>query len=285
MYISDWKDYELLDVGDGEKLERWGDVVLLRPEPQAIWPMKRKGIKPHAHYKKGGGSDGGWIISQEIPESWSVAYQDLSFIIKPASFKHTGLFPEQADNWDYMRNVLKNEKNASVLNLFAYTGGASVACLKAGAQVTHVDSSRGMVSWAKENIACNGLQERPIRFIVDDVVKFVQREKRRGKTYDAVVMDPPSYGHGPANERWKLEAGLYPLVEACAGLLSDRPLFFVINCYTTGLDAQVIGNILRIALRQRFGGRVEANSIGLRVRARDIVLPCGVTGRWSGDHS
>ncbi|MGI6176700.1 MAG: class I SAM-dependent methyltransferase [Christensenellales bacterium] len=285
MYIPDWKEYELLDAGGGEKLERWGDVILLRPEPQAIWPMKSKDIKPHAYYKKGSGSDGGWVISQKMPQSWEIAYQDLCFIIKPASFKHTGLFPEQAHNWDFMRRALKSRKNASVLNLFAYTGGASVACLKAGAQVTHVDSSKGMVNWAKENIARNGLQEQPVRFIVDDVMKFVQREKRRNKTYDAVVMDPPSYGYGPSKERWKLEEGLYPLVAACAELLSERPLFFVINSYTAGLDAQVIGNILRLVVQQRCGGHVEAHSLGLRVRARNIVLPCGVTGRWSGDHS
>lgn len=281
MYLAaDWRDYEILDAGDGNKLERWGDVVLLRPDPQAIWPMGENGRAPHAQYLRSSAGGGHWEFRANLPESWRVSYRDLTFVVRPTGFKHTGLFPEQAVNWDYMRNLVeKSGRKSSILNLFAYTGGATCALTAAGAQVTHVDAAKGMVAWAKDNLGACGLSEAPVRFIVDDALKFVLREQRRGKTYDGILMDPPSYGRGPNGEMWKMEDDLYPLVAECAKLLSDEPLFFLINSYTTGLAPSVLTNVLKTALK-KYAGKVEADEIGLPVTRGNLALPCGASGRW-----
>lgn len=278
MYIADgWKDYALLDAGGGEKLERWGDVVLLRPDPQAVWPMGK--IKaPHAHYIRSSSGGGHWEYARELPESWNIRYRDLTFLVRPTGFKHTGLFPEQAVNWDWMRSLLKQRPNAKVLNLFAYTGGATCACAKEGAQVVHVDAAKGMLSWAKDNLAACGLSDAPVRFLADDAMKFVLREQRRGNRYDGILMDPPSYGRGPGGEMWKIEQDIYPLVEAAAALLSDWPLFFLINSYTTGLAPTVIRNVLNVALKGK-GAHVEAAELCLPVQRDGLLFPCGATGR------
>lgn len=281
MYLAaDWRDYEILDAGDGNKLERWGDVVLLRPDPQAIWPMGENGRAPHAQYLRSSAGGGHWELHANLPESWRISYRDLTFVVRPTGFKHTGLFPEQAVNWDYMRNLVERSgRKPQVLNLFAYTGGATCALTAAGAQVTHVDAAKGMVAWAKDNLYASGLGEAPVRFIVDDVLKFVLREQRRGKTYDGILMDPPSYGRGPNGEMWKMEDDLYPLVAECAKLLSDEPLFFLINSYTTGLAPSVLTNVLKSALK-KYAGRVEADEIGLPITRGNFALPCGASGRW-----
>ena len=281
MYLADgWREYELLDAGGGMKLERWGDVTLLRPDPQAVWPIRTREADAVYHRSARGG--GHWEFLRPLPESWRIRYRDLAFLVRPTGFKHTGLFPEQAVNWDWMRGHVEHKLAADgacrVLNLFAYTGGATCACLKSGAHVTHVDAARGMVAWAKENAALCGVQDAPARYLVDDCVKFVQRELRRGSRYDGIVMDPPSYGRGPGGELWKIEDSLYPLVEACARLLSDRPAFFLINSYTTGLAPTVLRDVLRVALPD---GHAEAGEVGLPILRGGLVLPCGAAGRWT----
>ena len=291
MWIANqWKDYEVIDTSTGEKLERWGDYILVRPDPQVIWntPKNNAGWrKKNGHYHrsvKGGGEWEFW----NLPEEWSIHYKELTFHLKPFSFKHTGLFPEQAVNWEWSGNLIREAKKKNpgkeikVLNLFAYTGGATVACADAGAAVTHVDASKGMVTWAKENAAASGLANAPIRYLVDDCVKFVEREIRRGNHYDAIIMDPPSYGRGPKGEIWKIEEKIFPLVQLCTKVLADKPLFFLINSYTTGLQPAVLSYMLNLEIKSRFGGTVEADEIGLPVRGKQgLVLPCGASGRWN----
>lgn len=285
MWLADnWKDYEVIDCSKGEKLERWGDYILVRPDPQVIWdtPRKEKGWhKMNAHYhrsKKGGGE---WEFF-DLPQQWSIHYRSLTFQLKPFSFKHTGLFPEQAANWDWFSELIKKAgRPVKVLNLFAYTGGATIAAAAAGASVTHVDASKGMVTWAKENAASSGLADALIRWIVDDCVKFVEREIRRGNHYDAIIMDPPSYGRGPKGEIWKIEESIHPLVKLCAQLLVDRPLFFLINSYTTGLQPAVLSYLIGTELK-RFPGKVTADEIGLPVSSNGLTLPCGASGRFEG---
>ena len=285
MWLADnWKDYEVIDCSKGEKLERWGDYILVRPDPQVIWdtPRKEKGWhKMNAHYhrsKKGGGE---WEFF-DLPQQWSIHYRSLTFQLKPFSFKHTGLFPEQAANWDWFSELIKKAgRPVKVLNLFAYTGGATIAAAAAGASVTHVDASKGMVTWAKENAASSGLADAPIRWIVDDCVKFVEREIRRGNHYDAIIMDPPCYGRGPKGEIWKIEESIHPLVKLCAQLLVDRPLFFLINSYTTGLQPAVLSYLIGTELK-RFPGKVTADEIGLPVSSNGLTLPCGASGRFEG---
>ncbi|MDR0840793.1 MAG: class I SAM-dependent methyltransferase [Christensenellaceae bacterium] len=281
MYLSDaWEDYQILDAGDGNKLERWGEFTLLRPDPQAVWPMDEP-VQVHARYLRSPTGGGHWEYARPLPDSWPIAYRDLRFIVRPTGFKHTGLFPEQAVNWDWMRAVVAraNGRPFRALNLFAYTGGATAALAAAGAEVVHVDAAKGMVAWAKDNLAASGLAERNVRFIVDDVMKFVLREQRRGRLYDGILMDPPSYGRGPGGEMWKIEEGLYPLVAECAKLLQADARFFLINSYTTGLAPAVLGNVLQVALGGR-GGRVEAGEVGLPISRGGLVLPCGASGRW-----
>lgn len=291
MWIADgWNDYEVLDTSAGEKLERWGDYILVRPDPQVIWntPHKvREWKQKNGHYHRSNKGGGQWEFF-DLPEQWEISYGNLKFHLKPFHFKHTGLFPEQAVNWEWSGNLIREAKKKNpgkeikVLNLFAYTGGATVACADAGAAVTHVDASKGMVTWAKENAAASGLANAPIRYLVDDCVKFVEREIRRGNHYDAIIMDPPSYGRGPKGEIWKIEEKIFPLVQLCTKVLADRPLFFVINSYTTGLQPAVLSYMLNLELKSRFGGTVEADEIGLPVRGkRGLVLPCGASGRWS----
>lgn len=288
MWIADnWNDYEVIDTSNGEKLERWGDYLLVRPDPQVIWntPRQHSGWKkPNGHYhrsKKGGGE---WEFFS-LPQQWSIAYKPdtpeaLTFQLKPFSFKHTGLFPEQAANWDWFSEKIRSSKRpVKILNLFAYTGGATLAAAKAGAAVTHVDASKGMVGWAKENARASGLENAPIRWIVDDCVKFVEREIRRGNHYDAIIMDPPSYGRGPKGEIWKIEDAIFPLIQLCTQLLSQEPLFFLVNSYTTGLAPAVLTYMLATALKQ-FQGKVDAQEIGLPVSSTGLILPCGASGRW-----
>lgn len=287
MWIADdWKDYELIDCGGGEKLERWGKQILVRPDPQAIWqtPRKNRGWRQHdARYARSRTGGGAWE-QNHLPQRWQVRYKDLTFNIKPMNFKHTGLFPEQAVNWDFAQEMIQNAgREINVLNLFAYTGGATVACAAAGAKVCHVDAAKGMVAWGKENAKSSGLESAPIRWIVDDCAKFVEREIRRGRRYDAIIMDPPSYGRGPGGEVWKLEENLYPFVELTAKVLSDQPLFVIINSYTTGLAPSVLGYILDVLVTARHGGHTECNELGLRVTETGLALPCGSTGRWICD--
>lgn len=281
---NEWKDYKILDMADGQKLERWGDIILSRPDPQIVWknksfPQKWNKINATYHRSKTGG--GAWEYSKKVPNKWQIKYKNLIFNIKPMGFKHTGLFPEQAVNWDWMIDKIMNEKRKiKVLNLFAYTGGATVACLSAGASCCHVDSSKGMVQWAKENVTSSGLQDSQVRYIVDDVVKFVKREIRRGNKYDAIIMDPPSYGRGANGEVWKFEDNIYELVELCLQVLSDNPLFFLINSYTTGISSTVLKNILNITVAKTHTGKVTAGEIGLPMEESNLVLPCGIFGRW-----
>lgn len=284
MWIADgWKDYEVIDTSNGEKLERWGDYILLRPDPQVIWntPKRDKQWKKlNGHYHRSSKGGGEWEFFN-LPEQWEIHYKDLTFHLKPFSFKHTGLFPEQATNWDWFGDkIRKANRPVNVLNLFAYTGGATCAAAKAGASVTHVDASKGMVTWAKENAVASGLEEAPIRWIVDDCVKFVEREIRRGRKYDGIIMDPPSYGRGPKGEIWKIEEKIYPFIELCSQLLSDDPLFFLVNSYTTGLQPAVLSYMMNTAIVDRFGGKVAAEEIGLPVKTNGLVLPCGASGRW-----
>ena len=288
MWISDkWKDFELLDCSKGEKLERWGKYVLVRPDPQAIWdtPKIHPGWKNRAaRYARSSAGGGKWDKGA-LPESWQIRYGELTFNVKPMNFKHTGLFPEQAVNWDYIISKIQRAgRPINVLNLFAYTGGATVAAASAGASVCHVDAARGMVAWARENAAASGLADKPIRWIVDDCVKFVEREIRRGRKYDAIIMDPPSYGRGPSGEIWKLEENLFSFVKLCSGVLSDDPLFVIINSYTTGLSAATLTYIAQTVFSTRFGGHAESQELGLPVTESGLCLPCGAACRWEADN-
>ena len=287
MWIADkWKDFELVDCSDGEKLERWGQYFLVRPDPQAIWVTPRTNehwFNNNGHYRRSESGGGSWNKGR-LPESWKICYRDLTFLVKPMNFKHTGLFPEQAVNWDWVSDrILEAGREISVLNLFAYTGGATVACAKAGASVCHVDAAKGMVAWGKENAAASGLADAPIRWIVDDCAKFVEREIRRGHRYDAIIMDPPSYGRGPGGEVWKLEKDLWPFVSLCAGVLSENPLFVLINSYTTGLSPTVLSYITESIFTGKYGGSSEAQELGLPVTDSGLMLPCGAACRWICD--
>jgi len=287
MWVSEhWKDYTLLDCGNGEKLERWGDYTLVRPDPQAIWntPRQHPGwSNPHGKYARSNTGGGEWV-KKELPARWEIRYRNLIFNIKPMNFKHTGLFPEQAANWEFAMDRIRTAgRPISVLNLFAYTGGATVACAAAGASVCHVDAAKGMVSWAKENAKSSGLEDAPIRWIVDDCAKFVEREIRRGRRYDAVIMDPPSYGRGPSGEIWKLEDNLFPFLELVVQVLSDAPLFFMVNSYTTGLAPSVLTYLLETLITKQHGGSTDSQELGLPVLESGLILPCGATGRWTAD--
>jgi len=294
MWIADnWKEYKVLDTSLGEKLEDWGGYRLIRPDPQVIWESKKNlpgWSRPDAHYHRSEKGGGEWEFFS-LPESWDIHYGpsdwdgQLTFHLKPFAFKHTGVFPEQAVNWDWSHRLIRERKaqgkNVRVLNLFAYTGGATLAAAAAGAEVTHVDASKGMVGWAKENAAASGLQDAPVRWLVDDCRKFVEREIRRGNTYDAIIMDPPSYGRGPKGEIWKIEESIYPFIELCMKVLSDDPLFVLINSYTTGLQAGVLKYMLGLTAVKRFGGSAEADEIGLPVGNTSFILPAGASGRWT----
>lgn len=281
---NEWKDYECISAGNGEKLERWGNVVFRRPDPQAMWPIKHNELwkNPDGFYHRSEKGGGYWEFKKQLPEFWTVKYKELTFKVSPTNFKHTGLFPEQAANWDFSINKIKNaNRPIKVLNLFAYTGGATMAASFAGAvEVVHVDASKGMTEWAKENMRLCGLENNKIRFIVDDCLKFVEREARRGNKYDVIIMDPPSYGRGPNGELWKFEHNLYNLINACLKILSDKPLFFLINAYTTGISSTVLLNILKTTLEPIYGGKIEAGEIGLPITDNNLVLPCGIYGRW-----
>ena len=288
MWIADqWKDYEVIDTCSGEKCERWGDYILVRPDPQVIWDTGHHNPawkKKNGHYHRSNKGGGEWEF-RNLPEEWSITYRDLTFNLKPFSFKHTGLFPEQAVNWDWCVQKIKEAtrekgRQLKVLNLFAYTGGATISAAAAGAAVTHVDASKGMVTWAKENALSSGLSSAPIRWLVDDCVKFVEREIRRGNTYDGIIMDPPSYGRGPKGEIWKIEESIYPFIQLTAKLLSKDSVFFLINSYTTGLQPAVLSYMINTAIVPQFGGRVEAEEIGLPVTESGLILPCGASGRW-----
>ena len=284
---NEWKDYECIDAGNGEKLERWGKVIFRRPDPQAMWPIENddswKNVDGFYHRSNKGG--GYWDFKKQLPDHWTVNYKDLTFKVSPTNFKHTGLFPEQATNWDFMMEKISNaNREVKVLNLFAYTGGATMACSKAGAiEVVHVDASKGMTEWAKENMRLCHLENNRIRFIVDDCLKFVEREARRGNKYDAIVMDPPSYGRGPNGEVWKFEHNLHNLINACMKILSDKPLFFLINSYTTGISSTVLFNILKTTLEPKYNGIVDAGEVGLPITKNNLVLPCGIYGRWQSN--
>jgi len=278
-----WKDYKLLDTGEGEKLENWNGYILRRPDPQAIWKKEKPNLwnKADAYYIRSSLGGGSWEFKKKLPERWMVSYEGLVFIVRPTGFKHTGIFPEQAANWVFMADKIKKaQKEISVLNLFAYTGAATLACIQAGAHVTHVDAAKSMVAWAKENAAASKLAEKPQRYIVDDCLKFVLREQRRGSRYDAILMDPPSYGRGVDGQVWKLEENLFELVEQSAMLLSDQPLFFIINSYTTGLGPSVTKNMLELTVGKMHKGSTQADELGLPVEDSKLVLPCGSTARW-----
>ena len=288
MWIADqWKDYEVIDTCSGEKCERWGDYILVRPDPQVIWDTGHNNPawkQKNGHYHRSNKGGGEWEF-RNLPKEWSIKYRDLTFNLKPFSFKHTGLFPEQAVNWDWcaekIRTAIKEKgRPLKVLNLFAYTGGATISAAAAGASVTHVDASKGMVTWAKENAVSSGLSDAPIRWLVDDCVKFVEREIRRGNTYDGIIMDPPSYGRGPKGEIWKIEDSIYPFIQLTAKLLSKDSVFFLINSYTTGLQPAVLSYMMNTTIVPQFGGRVEAEEIGLPVTESGLILPCGASGRW-----
>ena len=286
---NEWKDYKILDMANGQKLERWGDIVLSRPDPQIIWKDKsypKKWNEINAAYNRSKQGGGAWKYNKKLPDNWQIKYKNLTFNIKPMGFKHTGLFPEQAVNWDWMIEKIKKAKSKrkaeiKVLNLFAYTGGATVACLSAGASVCHVDSSKGMTQWAKENVKSSGLEKSQVRYIVDDVVKFVNREIRRGNKYDAIIMDPPSYGRGTKGEIWQFEENIYDLVELCKNVLSENPLFFLINSYTTGISSKVLEDILDLTVGKKYKGEIESGEIGLPMENSKLVLPCGIYGRWN----
>lgn len=284
MRTANWKEYELIDTSSGERLERWGDKILIRPDPQIIWNTKKENPlwkRAHARYHRSNSGGGKWEQYKPLPQVWNVGYKNITFGVKPMGFKHTGIFPEQATNWDFLREKIKKSgRPLNVLNLFAYTGGATLACLEAGAKVCHVDASKGMVQWARENANLSLLADRPVRWIVDDCVKFVQREIRRGNKYDGIIMDPPSYGRGPGGEVWKLEEQLFPLVEFCSRVLSDDAEFFILNSYTTGLSPAVMQYLLGVVLRKKLGGEVSSDEIGLKVTQTGLVLPCGSTAIW-----
>ncbi len=284
LVARDWKDYEILDAGHGEKLERWGDVILRRPDPQAIWPPLRESrfwAQAHAEYRRSSSGGGFWEKKRSVPKLWTVSYDALRYYVEPTGFKHTGLFPEQAVNWDWMRDCVRRAgRTVRVLSLFAYTGGATVALAEAGAEVCHVDAAKRMVLRAKENVSLSGLDRCPVRFITDDVMKFIQREGRRGNCYDAIVMDPPTYGRGPSGELWKLEEALYPLMRDCVALLSRDPLFFLVNSYTSGFSPVVAANMLKTLIKAPQGGSVTCGEVALPISCSDMVLPCGAYGRW-----
>ena len=290
MWIADnWKDYEVIDTSSGEKLERWGDYILVRPDPQVIWNTKKRNPlwkQENGHYHRSSKGGGEWEF-KNLPNEWSINYNSLTFNLKPFAFKHTGLFPEQAVNWDWFSGIIEKkvkespEKPFKVLNLFAYTGGATLSAAKTGAHVTHVDASKGMVNWAKENAVSSGLSDAPIRWLVDDCVKFVEREIRRGNKYDGIIMDPPSYGRGPKGEIWKIEESIYPFIELCTELLDKNSTFLLINSYTTGLQPAVLTYMINTAIVSKFGGKVESGEIGLPVTDTGLVLPCGASGRWT----
>ena len=284
MWLADnWKDFELIDCSDGEKLERWGNYTLVRPDPQVIWKTPRRNPewkKANARYARSSSGGGKWE-QKSLPESWQINYRELTFNVKPMNFKHTGIFPEQASNWDYAMNKIKNAgRPINVLNLFAYTGGATIACAHAGASVCHVDAAKGMVSWARENAKSSGVEKCPIRWIVDDCTGFVEREIRRGRRYDAIIMDPPSYGRGPSGEVWKLESNLFDFVKLCSGVLSDDPLFVIISSYTTGLSPATITYIAEAVFSKKFGGHAHSEELGLRASETGLILPCGAACRW-----
>ena len=285
---SKWKDYEIIDASSGYKLERWGDIILLRPDPQIIWDNGNLEEKYHneidAVYYRSNKGGGHWNNLKKVPPAWKITYNDLTFNIKQMGFKHTGLFPEQAFNWEFMIKKIKDAKRPiKVLNLFAYTGGATVACLSAGAEVTHVDSSRGMVNWCRENVISSGYKDSKIRYLVDDVVKFVEREIRRGNKYDAIIMDPPSYGRGAKGEVWDIEKDLDYLVKICSKILVDKPLFFLINSYTTGLSYTVLANLLELNINSKYKGIISCGEIGLPIKNNKLILPCGIYGRWESN--
>lgn len=284
---NEWQDYECLDAGNGEKLERWGKVTLRRPDPQAMWIISNNEVwnKVDGHYFRTDKGGGYWEFKSKLPDYWTINYKDLTFKVSPTNFKHTGLFPEQATNWDFMMNkIKKSKKKVRVLNLFAYTGAATMACSKAGADVVQVDASKGMTEWAKENMKLSNLESNSIRFIVDDCLKFVEREYRRGNKYDGIVMDPPSYGRGPNGEVWKFEDNIYHLINACLKILSDEPLFFLINSYTTGISSIVLENILRTTILPLYSnGKIDAGEIGLPITRDNLILPCGIYGRWESN--
>lgn len=285
---NEWNEFKCLDAGNGEKLESWNDIILRRPDPQAIWTVNKDidiWKKVDGQYFRSNKGGGEWKFFKKLPEYWTVTYKGLIFKISPTNFKHTGLFPEQAVNWDFMIDKIKNSnRKIKVLNLFAYTGGATMACSKAGADVVHVDASKGMTEWAKENMRLSGLENNFIRFIVDDCLKFVEREYRRGNKYDAIVMDPPSYGRGPNGEVWKFEDSIYTLINACIKILNDKPLFVLINSYTTGISSIVLENILKTTLLPLYpNGEVDAGEVGLPVERNNLILPCGIYGRWQSN--
>jgi len=285
MLLADkWNDYCLIDASDGQKLEKWGDFYLVRPDPQAIWSHrseKKLWDIAHAVYHRSKSGGGSWEYRQALPDAWQINYRNLTFNVKPMGFKHTGIFPEQAANWDFIIDKISNSSRPiKVLNLFAYTGGATVAAASAGASVVHVDAAKGMVAWAKENAASSGLANAPIRYIVDDCVKFVEREIRRGNKYDVIIMDPPTYGRGPKGELWRFEDELFPLVTKCAKLMSDTPLAFIVNSYTTGISHTVVSNVLSYVIKSRFGGTIESDELGLCMSSSSLALPCGYTTRW-----
>lgn len=285
MLLADkWNDYCLIDASDGQKLEKWGDFYLVRPDPQAIWSHrseKKLWDTAHAVYHRSKSGGGSWEYRQALPDAWQINYRNLTFNVKPMGFKHTGIFPEQGANWDFIIDKIKNcSHKAKVLNLFAYTGGATVAAASAGAEVVHVDAAKGMVNWAKENAASSGLKDAPIRYIVDDCVKFVEREIRRGNKYDIIIMDPPTYGRGPKGELWRFEDELFGLVSKCVSLLSDKPVAFIVNSYTTGISHTVVANVLSYLIKSRFGGEIESGELGLVMTSNSLALPCGYTTRW-----
>ncbi len=284
MRVANWQDYELIDSSSGERLERWGDIILIRPDPQVIWNTDKKNplwYNSHARYHRSSSGGGRWEIYKKHPDVWKIRYNDLCFQIKPMGFKHTGVFTEQAINWDFLNQKIRNSsRQLNVLNLFAYTGGATLACANAGAKVCHVDASKGMVQWAKENAVVSGFSDKPVRWLVDDCVKFVQREIRRGNKYDGIIMDPPSYGRGPNGEIWKLEQQLYSLIELCSKVLCEMPEFFLLNSYTTGLSPAVMEYMLGVILGKKFGGKLSSSEIGLKTTETGLVLPCGSTAIW-----
>ena len=284
---NNWVDYKIIDAGNGEKLETWNGIVLRRPDPQAIWSIEKTSYweKYDGFYHRSNKGGGNWEFNKKLPEYWTVSYNNLIFKVSPTNFKHTGLFPEQAANWDYMMEKIQNSKRKiKVLNLFAYTGAATIACAKAGAEVTHVDSAKGMIDWAKENAALSGVSDTGIRYIVDDCLKFVLREARRGSKYDAIIMDPPSFGRGPSGEIWKFEEKICELIEASIDILSDDPLFLTINTYTTGISKTVMENILKLTIARKFpNGTIEADEIGLPIEKNDLILPCGIYARWDSN--
>ncbi|OQB14720.1 MAG: Ribosomal RNA large subunit methyltransferase K [Firmicutes bacterium ADurb.Bin193] len=285
MWIADsWQQYELIDSGEGERLERWGDYVVIRPDPQAVWESPKNNRlwkSPHAHYHRSDKGGGQWEVKKRLPESWTISQNGLKFKIKPMGFKHMGLFPEQLVNWTWSSNLIKNaNRDIKVLNLFAYTGGASVAAAKAGAFVCHVDAAKGMVAHARENADLSGVGDKSIRYIVDDCIKFVEREIRRGNSYDAIILDPPSYGRGPGGEVWKIESDLFGFLKRCVFLLSDSPLFVLLNSYTTGLSAQTMKNVVDMTVGKKFGGKTYADEIGIPMSENGFILPCGSSARW-----